>query len=92
VRTNWFIVIQANGAWWVDNEGHGFGPFPSRGVAAIEAVNYARTLGDPSRQALIYWPDDTGKMTLIRQLRHGVAEDPGAPGREAGPILPGEEP
>lgn len=73
MRTNWFIVIRSNGEWWVDNEGHNFGPFPSRGVAAIEAVNYARRLGDQSRRALIYWPDDTGKMTLIREL-HGSVE------------------
>jgi len=74
MRTNWFIVIESNGAWWVDNEGHDFGPFPNRGVAAIEAVNYARTLGDQSRRALIFWPDDTGKMKLIRELRQGAAE------------------
>jgi hypothetical protein len=74
MRTNWFIVIESNGAWWVDNEGHDFGPFPSRGVAAIEAVNYARTLGDQSRRSRIFWPDDTGKMKLIRELRQGTAE------------------
>lgn len=77
MRTNWFIVIEANGGWWVDNEGHGFGPFPSRGVAAIEAVNYARALGDQSRLAQIYWPDDDGKMRLIREVRQGPVE--GAP-------------
>ena len=74
MRTNWFIVIESNGGWWVDNEGHDFGPFPSRGVAAIEAVNYARRLGDKSRRSLIYWPDDNGKMTLIRELLQGPPE------------------
>lgn len=80
MRTNWFIVIRSNGEWWVDNEGHDFGPFPSRGVAAIEAVNYARALGDQSRRALIYWPDDEGKMTLIRQLHGSVETGPERPG------------
>jgi hypothetical protein len=37
-------------------------------------VNYARTLGDQSRRSLIFWPDDTGKMKLIRELRQGTAE------------------
>ena len=53
MRTNWFIVIESNGAWWVDNEGHDFGPFPSRGVAAIEAVILTGVQG-------------SGKTTLYR--------------------------
>lgn len=68
LRTNWFIVVQANGKWWVDNEGHTFGPFPSREVAALEAVEYARRLGDPTRGSQVYWPDETGKMRLVREL------------------------
>lgn len=68
MRTNWFIVIQANGKWWVDNEGHAFGPFPTREVAALRAVDYARKLGDPNRKSLIYWPNEEGKMKLIREL------------------------
>jgi hypothetical protein len=68
LRTNWFIVIEANGKWWVDNEGHAFGPFPTREIAALEAVDYAKRLGDPSRASLIYWPDADGKMKLIREL------------------------
>ena len=74
MRTNWFIVIQSNGKWWVDNEGHAFGPFPSREVAALEAAEYANKLGDPNRTSLIYWPDETGKMTLVRDL--GATEVP----------------
>src|SRR3954447_24482957 len=49
VRTNWFIVIRSNEQWWVDNEGHSFGPFPTREVAALEALDFARTLGDKGR-------------------------------------------
>lgn len=68
VRTNWFIVVQAAGQWWVDNEGHSFGPFPTREVAALEAIDYARKLGDPARRSQVYWPDGTGKQKLIREL------------------------
>ncbi len=69
MHTNWFIVILSNGKWWVDNEGHTFGPFPSREVAALEALDYARRMGDPSRISQIFWPDDDGKLKLIRELR-----------------------
>jgi hypothetical protein len=68
VRTNWFIVIYSGDQWWVDNEGHTFGPFPSREVAALEALDYARQLGDPDRVSQIYWPGDDGKPLLVRQL------------------------
>lgn len=68
VCSNWFIVIEAVGKWWVDNEGHAFGPFPSREVAALEAIDYARKLGDPLRRSQVFWPDDTGKQKLVREL------------------------
>ena len=77
MRTNWFIVIQSSGKWWVDNEGHAFGPFPSREAAAREATHYANKLGDPGRASLVYWPDENGKMTLVRDL--GAVEAPGTP-------------
>lgn len=67
-KTNWFIVIRANEQWWVDNEGHAFGPFPTREIAALEALDFARTLGDPSRLSQIYWPSDDGKLKLIREI------------------------
>jgi hypothetical protein len=68
MRTNWFIVIQTTGGWWVDNEGHAFGPFATREAAADEAIAYARRLGDPSRCSLIYGPDELGKQRLICKL------------------------
>ena len=67
-RTNWFIVVQANGRWWVDNEGHAFGPFPSREFAALEALDYARKLGDTDRVSQVFWPGEDGKPKLIREL------------------------
>jgi len=69
VRTNWFIVIRSNEQWWVDNEGHSFGPFPTREVAALEALDFARTLGDKGRISQIFWPDESGKLKLIRELK-----------------------
>ncbi len=68
MRTNWFIIILSNGQWWVDNEGHNFGPFATREIAALEALDYARRMGDPERISQIYWPNDDGKLTLIREL------------------------
>jgi hypothetical protein len=69
MRTNWFIVVEARQQWWVDNEGHSFGPFATRDIAALEALDYARTLGDPERLSQIYWPNDRGELKLIRELR-----------------------
>ena len=68
MRTNWFIVVLANGKWWVDNEGHAFGPFPSKQIAADQAREYAQKLGDPERRSLVYWPDDSGKPVLFAAL------------------------
>lgn len=72
-RTNWFIVVEANGKWWVDNEGHAFGPFPTREVAALEALDYARKLGDPDRVSQVFWPGDDGRPKLIREVPGNVA-------------------
>jgi len=68
-RTNWFIVVETNGKWWVDNEGLAFGPFPTREVAALEALDYARKLGDPDRVSQVFWPGNDGKSELIRELQ-----------------------
>jgi hypothetical protein len=74
-QTNWFIIVQANGKWWVDNEGHAFGPFPSREVAALGALDYARKLGDSDRVSQVFWPDVDGKPKLIRELAGETAFD-----------------
>jgi hypothetical protein len=68
VKTNWFIVIQSGGRWWVDNEGHAFGPFATREIAALEALDYARKFGDETRISQIYWPGEDGRLKLIREI------------------------
>jgi hypothetical protein len=65
MQTNWFIIFEAKGAWWIDNEGTEFGPFRSKREAGTEALTIARTFGDRSRRSCVYVPDDSGKQQLI---------------------------
>lgn len=65
MRTEWFVVIEARGAWWIDKEGTEFGPFSSRESARHEAMAIARNLGTRERRPLIYAPDDEGKQVLV---------------------------
>ena len=65
LQTNWFIVFEAKGAWWIDNEGTEFGPFASKETAGSEAIVIARRFGDKNRRSRIYWPDEQGKQQLI---------------------------
>ena len=65
MKTNWFIVIEAKGTWWVDNEGTSFGPFSTRELAGMEARTIARRFADSSRRSRIYWPDQTGQQCLM---------------------------
>jgi hypothetical protein len=69
VQSNWFIVFEAKGHWWIDNEGTEFGPFSSREAAGAEAIVIARRFADRSRRSLIYWPDETGRQTMIWEDR-----------------------
>lgn len=65
MQTNWFIVIHVGEAWWIDNEGKAFGPFPNRERAGAEALEIARVFGDTDRQSRIYWPGDDGRHRLV---------------------------
>lgn len=65
MRTNWFIIFEARGAWWIDNEGTEFGPFASKEIASTEARAIVRTFGDKSRRTRVYWPDEQGRQQLI---------------------------
>ena len=65
LQTNWFIVFEAKGGWWIDNEGTEFGPFLSKEAACAEAVLIARQFGDKNRRSRIYWPDENGRQVLI---------------------------
>ena len=63
--TEWFVVVAARDAWWVDNEGTQFGPFSSRQEAGTEARVIARRFGSKQRRQQVYAPDDDGKQKLI---------------------------
>ena len=65
MQTEWFVVIRARGAWWVDNEGTAFGPFPTCEQAGAEALTIARSFGERRRRAQVYVPDQSGKHRLI---------------------------
>ena len=65
LRTNWFIIFEARGSWWIDNEGTQFGPFTSKEAAGAEAVIITRKFGDKTRRSHIYWPDEKGRQQLI---------------------------
>lgn len=63
--TEWFVVVPARDAWWVDNEGTQFGPFASNQEAGREAQVIARRFGDKTRRQQVYAPGDDGKQKLI---------------------------
>jgi hypothetical protein len=65
MKTCWFIVIESQGAWWVDCEGRAYGPVPSKEQAAKEAIKLAKIFGDPERRSEIWSPDDDGKLTVV---------------------------
>jgi hypothetical protein len=65
MKTNWFIIFEARGAWWIDNEGTGFGPFATKELAGAEALTIARRFGDKTRRSRVYWPDETGRQRMI---------------------------
>lgn len=65
MQTNWFIIFEAKGAWWIDNEGTEFGPFSSKETAGSEAVIIAKQFGDRNRRSRVYWPDEHGRQQLI---------------------------
>ena len=41
-------------------------------VAAVEALDYARKLGDLDRVSQVFWPDEHGRPKLIRELHGGT--------------------
>lgn len=63
--TEWFVVVAAKDAWWVDNEGTQFGPFSSRREAEREAQVIARRFGNKERRQQVFAPDDDGKQRMI---------------------------
>ena len=65
MKTCWFVVIHANGAWWVDCEGRAYGPFASNDQAREYAQKIAVTFADPSRRSEVWAPGEQGKLKLI---------------------------
>jgi hypothetical protein len=65
MKTCWFVVIQANGAWWVDCEGRAYGPFGAKDQALQHAREIAVTYADPARRSDIWAPTSEGKLELI---------------------------
>ena len=66
--TNWFVVIRVLDQWWIDNEGHAFGPFASKDAACAISSRIAVNFGDKKRRSLVFWPDETGKQRLMFEL------------------------
>ena len=41
-------------------------------MAAVEALDYARKLGDLDRVSQVFWPDEHFRPKLIRELHEGA--------------------
>lgn len=65
MATCWFIVIESNGAWWVDCEGHAYGPIENKDEAIRYARKIAEIYGDPKRQAQVWAPQRKATPELI---------------------------
>ena len=81
MATCWFIVIESRGAWWVDCEGHAYGPLENKDEAIRYARKIAEIYGDPKRQALVWAPQREAKPELIWS-----GPKPGRPGEQKVPI------
>jgi hypothetical protein len=64
MRTCWYIVIEAMGAWWVDCEGKAFGPFDSEEIARSEAPRIALAYGDETRRAEVWATEPNGPRRI----------------------------
>jgi hypothetical protein len=64
MKTCWFVVIESQGAWWVDCEGRAFGPLASKAEAQDYAHKLVGTHGDPARRSDIWVPDADGRLRL----------------------------
>lgn len=65
MKTCWFVVIRANGSWWVDCEGRAFGPMSNREEAVQYARKFAVAYGDPERRSDVYVQEEKGRPVLI---------------------------
>jgi hypothetical protein len=80
MKTCWFVVVEASGAWWVDCEGRAYGPLASKS----EALDYARTIavtyGDPRRRSDVWAANGDGKFELVWSGPPPAAEAAGPSG------------
>ncbi|MDR3476079.1 MAG: hypothetical protein P4M09_30910 [Devosia sp.] len=65
MQTRWFVVIESLGSWWVDCEGHSYGPVASKADAAVAARRLAKVFDDPGRRSEIWAPDAQGRPQMI---------------------------
>jgi hypothetical protein len=60
-----YIVIESMGRWWVDFEGRGHGPYPSREEAALEGKTLAQFRAHMNRPAEVLVSDASGKYWVV---------------------------
>jgi len=65
MKTCWYVVIEAMGAWWVDCEGKAYGPFETDREARREALRIAMAYGDETRQSQVWISEPDGRPRRI---------------------------
>lgn len=68
--TCYYLVVQIDGAWWIDVEGRPCGPCNTKQEAIESAFKLVDAFGDHSRPAAIYAPGDDGRSELIWRGYH----------------------
>lgn len=66
VPTEIYIVVFANGKWWIDYEGDPTGPFSSKDVAMANAVALASTADRMGRRSEVRLLED-GRSRMLYQ-------------------------
>ena len=60
-----YVVILSRESWWVDFEGKGHGPFPTKEAATIEARNLAQFCAHSGRASEVLIPDEHGRHRVV---------------------------
>jgi hypothetical protein len=76
VTTALYIVINSQGKWWVDFEGHASGPHDSRESAALDAKSQAQFMAHMERPSEVLVPDNEGKYWVVWNSLHAEAGVP----------------
>jgi hypothetical protein len=72
LHTTWFIIMHAQGQWWVDHEGKAYGPFLTREDALDSAPRLAGILAERDWEVFIV---ENGVHTVIASGRAGQKGD-----------------